>query len=242
MADAEKLTVEQYVQRVTWLQFGITWTLTVDGKYTSIDLLPDSDSAGMVIDGQWIAWNQLDRRNSVIGSGTFLEAKRAAEQLPPRSRVRAPRNEDTERCRRQEGAVPRLPEGRDRSAVWRNMSTLEVQRSTDTRIVIVETPYAGNVDRNVVYAKAAMLDCLERNEWPFASHLLYPQVLDDTNPDERAMGIQAGFGIAAALGYQAKRVVYYDLGVSAGMRSGIEHAALNHQEIEFRSLPGWAAK
>lgn len=42
------------------------------------------------------------------------------------------------------------------------------------RRVIVESPYAGDVIRNVEYARAAMRDCLQRGEAPFASHLLYP--------------------------------------------------------------------
>ena len=53
--------------------------------------------------------------------------------------------------------------------------------------VIIESPYAGDVERNVRYARAAMADCLKRGEAPFASHLLYTQegVLDDDIPGER---------------------------------------------------------
>lgn len=39
--------------------------------------------------------------------------------------------------------------------------------------VIVESPYAGDVERNTAYARAAVRDCLMRGEAPFASHLLY---------------------------------------------------------------------
>jgi len=62
------------------------------------------------------------------------------------------------------------------------------------RRVILESPYAGDVATNVAYARRALRDCLLRGEAPFASHLLYtqPGVLDDTLPDERACGIEAG--------------------------------------------------
>ena len=53
--------------------------------------------------------------------------------------------------------------------------------------VIVESPYAGDVERNERYARACIRDCLLRGEAPFASHLLYTQagVLDDTIKEER---------------------------------------------------------
>ena len=52
---------------------------------------------------------------------------------------------------------------------------------TPLRRVILESPYAGDIERNVAYARAAMRDSLLRGEAPIASHLLYtqPGVLDD---------------------------------------------------------------
>ena len=43
------------------------------------------------------------------------------------------------------------------------------------RQVIFESPYAGNVEENVAYARAAVRDSLLRGELPIASHLLYTQ-------------------------------------------------------------------
>jgi hypothetical protein len=108
------------------------------------------------------------------------------------------------------------------------------------RLVIVESPYAGDVERNVSYARAAMRDCLLRGECPFASHLLYtqPGVLDDNEPDERDRGIRAGL----AWGRHAHAtVVYTDLGISKGMTWGIRNAEEAGRKIEFRKLPGWRA-
>ena len=104
------------------------------------------------------------------------------------------------------------------------------------RRVIIETPCAGDVERNVAYARAAMRDSLRRNEAPFLSHLLYTQVLDDLIPDERRLGIAAGF----AWGLVAELVaVYQDLGVSSGMERGLETARARGLPIEVRRLPGW---
>ncbi len=42
------------------------------------------------------------------------------------------------------------------------------------RRVVIESPYAGDVERNLRYLRLAMADCLERGEAPYASHALYP--------------------------------------------------------------------
>ncbi len=104
----------------------------------------------------------------------------------------------------------------------------------DFPLVILESPYAGNVEENLRYARACMRDCLQRGEAPYAS-LLYtqPGVLDDTIPDERSLGIRAGM----AWGVQAeKTVVYVDNGISGGMAYGIAKADELGRPIEFRSL------
>lgn len=107
--------------------------------------------------------------------------------------------------------------------------------------VIVESPYAGDVERNVRYARACLRDCLERGEAPMASHLLYtqPGVLRDEDEVEREWGIQAGFAWRAVT---LKTVVYTDLGISRGMKYGIEHAERFGHTIEYRTLgEEWSA-
>lgn len=103
------------------------------------------------------------------------------------------------------------------------------------RFVILESPYAGDVDANVEYARACMADCLSRGEAPFASHLLYtqPGVLDDQQPAEREAGIAAGLAIAERAD---ATVVYTDRGMSQGMQAGIDDAAKHGRPVEYRSL------
>lgn len=105
-------------------------------------------------------------------------------------------------------------------------------------IVIIESPYAGNVDRNLKYARAAMRDCLQRGEAPYASHLLYTQdgVYDDNDPIERSRGMRAGWAFVKVADIIA---VYEDLGISEGMKSGIQahiNAGFDEEKIEYRSL------
>jgi hypothetical protein len=106
-------------------------------------------------------------------------------------------------------------------------------------IVIIESPFAGNVELNLAYLRAAMHDCLLRGEAPFASHGLYtqPGVLDDGKPEERTLGIEAGFAFRYAA---QKTVVYVDLGMSRGMQLGIQHTEQIGCTVERRTLPGWS--
>jgi hypothetical protein len=119
----------------------------------------------------------------------------------------------------------------------------------ETNKVIIESPYSGNIKENVQYA----LECLHdsyynHKEAPFASHLLYtrfPQSkiengnyhghVEDSSDSRlgREHGINCGFewGKCADL-----VVVYVDLGISTGMKYGIENAKKNNIPVIYRSL------
>lgn len=101
------------------------------------------------------------------------------------------------------------------------------------RRVILETPFAGDVERNRSYAVKCMRDCLLRGEAPFASHLLYTQALNDFDPKQREIGMTAGFAWRETAD---ATIVYDDLGISSGMQRGIDHAKRIGQLIEFRKL------
>jgi len=91
----------------------------------------------------------------------------------------------------------------------------------NNRLVVIESPYAGEVERNVKYARRCLLDSLERGEAPFAGHLLYTQVLDDTDPEQRAKGIAAH---CSWIKWCPQVIVYVDYGISAGMQQAIDLA------------------
>lgn len=102
--------------------------------------------------------------------------------------------------------------------------------------VIVESPFAGGF-ANVKYGRKAVLDCLNRGESPFASHLLYTQkgLLNDKVASERRKGIDAAIGWLEVADYVA---VYMDLGMSGGMVKGIARAALLKKQIRLRWITG----
>lgn len=137
------------------------------------------------------------------------------------------------------GAAPLIPHG-----AWalsaEGVQCSELPESTPKqgvmRLVIVESPFAGDVEKNTHYARLCVRDSLLRGEAPIASHLLYtqPGILNDDIPAERQHGIDAGLAWRAVA--QAS-VVYTDLGISKGMEYGIQAAKGAGVPIEYRTLP-----
>lgn len=104
------------------------------------------------------------------------------------------------------------------------------------KLVLIESPYQGNFFirwRNKIYARRCMKDSLNRGEAPFASHLLYTQVLNDKIWEERKAGIHAGqrWGNKADI-----TTIYNDYGISSGMKIGIARAKSMQRSIEYRHI------
>jgi hypothetical protein len=103
------------------------------------------------------------------------------------------------------------------------------------KLVIIESPYAGDIDRNVQYARRCVRDSLSRGEAPIASHILYtqPGILRDEIPEERQWGIDAGLAwrrVAEAT------VIYTDHGISRGMEYGISAALSWGLPVDYREI------
>lgn len=100
--------------------------------------------------------------------------------------------------------------------------------------VILESPYAGDRERNEKYAKDCMLDSLNRGEAPFVSQLLYTQVLDDDIPQQRDIGMAGHHAWQEVSEYM---VVYEDYGISGGMKEAIDMATESGLPVVYRRLP-----
>ena len=100
--------------------------------------------------------------------------------------------------------------------------------------VILESPFAGDIERNIEYAKECVRDSLSRGEAPIASHLLYTQgILNDDVPEERTWGINAGLAWKEVA---QKHVFYVDYGMSEGMKYGKQYATDNNIPVEVRKI------
>jgi hypothetical protein len=98
----------------------------------------------------------------------------------------------------------------------------------------LESPYKGNVARNIRYAQFAAREMMFRyGEAAFASHLFYTQFMDDEIPTERQLGVRSSIVWARAVRSIA---VYADFGITDGMRAAIESARDSQHVIQFRNL------
>jgi len=103
--------------------------------------------------------------------------------------------------------------------------------------VVVESPFRANSyeeqQANVRYARKCLKDSCDRGEAPLASHLLYTQILDDSDKSERETGISAGLEWLKVADMVA---VYTDRGISEGMGAAIERAERIGLVVVYRNL------
>lgn len=88
--------------------------------------------------------------------------------------------------------------------------------------------YAGDVDANV---KAAIGYCrlvIDKGYMPVASHLLYPQILNDNDPEERELGLLFGLSLLAVCDE-----VWVFGTVSPGVAQEIEEAKRLKKQIRY---------
>lgn len=62
-------------------------------------------------------------------------------------------------------------------------------------LLYIISPYAGDVEGNVAFAIRCCRMAIQQGYTPIAVHLLYPQILNDQDPAERAVGLQLGLNI-----------------------------------------------
>lgn len=88
------------------------------------------------------------------------------------------------------------------------------------KLIYVASPYAGDIERNVEYAKQACRTVMERGYAFFAPHLLYPAILNDAVPEERQAGIEMGLTLL----HRCDELWAFGPCVSSGMQAEIAEA------------------
>ncbi len=128
----------------------------------------------------------------------------------------------------------------------KKMPTVEELPANKRRFVIVESPYKGDsprwedIDFNIAYLNLCLNDCFQRGEIPFASHAIYTLsgVLDDKDKEERRIGIESGLALGnVLLNAGGIKAIYYDLGISEGMKEGAKITHDSGLNVELRRLP-----
>ena len=60
------------------------------------------------------------------------------------------------------------------------------------KLIYVASPFAGDIEKNIEFAKKACRYVMQCGHAFFAPHLLYPTILNDQMPEERSLGIAMG--------------------------------------------------
>ncbi len=60
------------------------------------------------------------------------------------------------------------------------------------KLIYVASPYRGDVEKNVAYAKECCNFVLEQGCFFYCPHLSLPQILDDTKAEERELALEIG--------------------------------------------------
>lgn len=105
------------------------------------------------------------------------------------------------------------------------------------KLVILESPFRGanlaEREDNLAYARRAALWCARDHEAILASHLLFPQFLDEDLPSDRELGIRLGLAWMPKADYS---VFFTDRGWSRGMVLALSNSLTFGQEWRLRSL------
>lgn len=88
------------------------------------------------------------------------------------------------------------------------------------KLIYVASPYAGDVKGNVRFAEEACRYVMDQGCAFFAPHLLYPTILDDSVPSERALGMAMGTTVLS----KCDELWAFGERVSPGMQSEIAEA------------------
>lgn len=83
------------------------------------------------------------------------------------------------------------------SRVMKEYREQQKQRYADKnrRKIYVASRYSGDVDANVAAAIRYCRHVIDAGHMPIASHLLYPRILNDDNPNERELGLLFGLSL-----------------------------------------------
>ena len=92
---------------------------------------------------------------------------------------------------------------------------------TERKLVYIASPYAGDVQENILAAQNACRYAMAQGAVPIAVHLMYPQFLDDGSPEDREAGLQMGIRVLKA----CDELWLCGNRISAGMQRELDAAA-----------------
>ena len=96
-------------------------------------------------------------------------------------------------------------------------------------LVYICSPFSGKVKKNKRKARKYCRFALEQHTIPFAPHLLFPQFMDDSSPEERQLAM---FMNMIMLGHCEELWVFGE-NITSGMKQEIHKAERKHMKIRY---------
>ena len=96
-------------------------------------------------------------------------------------------------------------------------------------IVYICSPFAGDIEGNIANAKRYCRFAVDSGYIPIAVHLLFPQFMNDADPDERELALFFGNAIMS----KCSEVWVFGERISSGMASEIKRAKWKNYRIRY---------
>lgn len=96
-------------------------------------------------------------------------------------------------------------------------------------IVYICSPFAGDIEKNVAAARTYSRFAVEQGYIPIAPHLLFPQFLNDTDQQERELGLFFGNAIMS----KCSEVWVFGSHISSGMEAEIKRAKWKNYRLRY---------
>ena len=116
---------------------------------------------------------------------------------------------------------------KEQKEIWRRQNEIKNRPK-----IYVVSKYAGEVEKNVANAIRYCQYVIGNRKIPIASHLLYPAMLNDNDPDERELGTMFGLSLLSI----CDEVWVFGKEHSAGMQQEIKEAMRLNKPIRYMEV------
>ena len=96
-------------------------------------------------------------------------------------------------------------------------------------IVYICSPYSGNVEQNTAKARQYCRHAVDNHRIPIAPHLLFPQFMDDSDPDDRDLAQFMGIALMS----KCAELWVFGPDASEGMQAEINYAVTRGKKIRY---------
>ena len=109
------------------------------------------------------------------------------------------------------------------------ITNIEKEMKVKKRIVFICSPFAGDIEGNIMRARRYGRFAVSEQVVPIIPHLMYPQLLDEHDPKERQLGVDMGLVLLS----KCHEIWVFGDKISKGMTVEIKHAKMWNIPIKY---------